>query len=53
MNQSTKAVVKRLFFIIENFTPLSPHTTFAFSDIISMYPSVDNTEALGDIKRKL
>ena len=53
MSQSTKAVVKRLFFINENHTPLSPQSVFAFSDIHNMYPSVDNSEALEIIKDML
>ena len=53
MSQSTEAVVKRLFFINENQTPLSPQAVFAFSDIQNMYPSVDNIEAMRDIREKL
>ena len=53
MNQSTKAVLRRLIFIDENHTPLPPQAVFAFSDIKAMYPNVDIEEGLEEIKTKL
>ena len=52
-NQSTRDCIRRLIFINENHTPISPQAAFAFSDIISMYPNVDCEEALDEVKAKL
>ena len=52
-NQSTRDCVRRLIFLNENFTPISPQAAFAFSDINGMYPNVDCEEAIAEVKAKL
>ena len=53
MNQNTRDAVRRLIFINENMTPLSPEAVLAFSDIRSMYDNVDCDEAVQEVKRLL
>ena len=53
MNQSTKAVLRRIIFIDENHSPLPLKAVFAFSDIKAMYPNVDIEEGLEEIKTEL
>ena len=51
-NKSTKAVLKRILFVNENFTPLNEEAIFVFPDINKMYPNVDKREGLQNIKEK-
>ena len=53
MDSSTKEAVRRIIFINENHTPLSPEAAFAFSDIQSMYDNVDCKEGLEEVKTQL
>ena len=53
MNQSTKHCVRRIIFINENHTPISPSAAFAFSDIQAMYDNVDIEEGIAEVKTLL
>ena len=53
MDKSTKEAVRRLIFINENHTPLSPQAVLAFSDIHSMYDNVDCEEGVEEVRRLL
>ena len=53
VNKSTRDAVRRLIFINENMTPLSPDAVLAFSDIRSMYDNVDCDEAVAEVKNLL
>ena len=53
MNKSTRDAVRRLIFINENMTPLTPESVLAFSDIKSMYDNVDCDEAVAEVKSLL
>ena len=50
---STKAVLRRVIFMNENYTPIDPESVFAFSDIQSMYDNVDTDEGVNIVKREL
>ena len=52
-NKSTQEVVKRIFFIKENFEPFNPNAKFAFSDVHSLYDNVNTHEGVNIVKREL
>ena len=52
-NRSTKEVVKRIFFINDQYTPLPPDSAIALCDVKSMYPNTDVAEGIAEIKSRL
>ena len=52
-NRSTKEVVRRIFFINDEYTPLPIESTIDFGDVQSMYPNTDVEEGLAEVKAKL
>ena len=52
-SRSTKDVVKRIFLINDQHSPLPAESEIVFSDIKSMYPNTDIVEGVAEIKAKL